>query len=243
MGSVNNIASTCINCSSDHHDVQDVHVNSFSSDFCDIDTHPDVVALPNVESMVETIEVLEEQEGVDQVTRTPNPTFGKIGESSTFSLITQRACTCLPSCLTILVFLKITGTWMVLGVNTYTLINKAGKAHYVKFHWRPTAGSNHDHATQDLYDSIAAGNYPEWKLFIQIIDLDHEDKFDFDPLDVTKTWPEDILPLMCHYGVVAICALEGKGGGGGSCVGGPGSTTSFPIAEFQIRRFKLGKVK
>ncbi|XP_059590679.1 catalase isozyme 1 isoform X1 [Vitis vinifera] len=95
------------------------------------------------------------------------------------------------------------------GVNTYTLINKAGKAHYVKFHWKPTCGvkclleeeairvggSNHSHATQDLYDSIAAGNYPEWKLFIQTIDPDHEDKFDFDPLDVTKTWPEDILPL------------------------------------------------
>ncbi|KAK9109455.1 hypothetical protein Sjap_017515 [Stephania japonica] len=64
-GITNNIASTSINCSSDHHDVQDVHVNSFSSDFCDIDTHPDVVALPNVESMVETTEVLEEQEGVD----------------------------------------------------------------------------------------------------------------------------------------------------------------------------------
>ncbi|TYJ34769.1 hypothetical protein E1A91_A05G192100v1 [Gossypium mustelinum] len=95
------------------------------------------------------------------------------------------------------------------GVNTYTLINKAGKAHYVKFHWKPTCGvkclleeeaikvggSNHSHATQDLYDSIAAGNYPEWKLFIQTIDPDHEQRFDFDPLDVTKTWPEDILPL------------------------------------------------
>nr|ADC95629.1 catalase [Bruguiera gymnorhiza] len=95
------------------------------------------------------------------------------------------------------------------GVNTYTLINKAGKAHYVKFHWRPTCGvknlledeaikvggSNHSHATQDLYDSIAAGNYPEWKLYIQIIDPVHEGRFDFDPLDVTKTWPEDILPL------------------------------------------------
>jgi catalase len=56
-------------------------------------------------------------------------------------------------------------------------------------------GTNHSHATQDLYDSIAAGNYPEWKLFIQIIDPADEDKFDFDPLDVTKTWPEDILPL------------------------------------------------
>ncbi|KAJ8625663.1 hypothetical protein MRB53_034193 [Persea americana] len=95
------------------------------------------------------------------------------------------------------------------GVNTYTLINKAGKAHYVKFYWKPTCGvkclledecvavggANHCHATKDLYDSISAGNYPEWKLFIQIMDPEHDDKFDFDPLDVTKTWPEDILPL------------------------------------------------
>ena len=29
-------------------------------------------------------------------------------------------------------------------------------------------GSNHSHATQDLYDAIAAGDYPEWKLLIQV---------------------------------------------------------------------------
>ncbi|TYH10730.1 hypothetical protein ES288_A07G200400v1 [Gossypium darwinii] len=95
------------------------------------------------------------------------------------------------------------------GVHTYTLINKTGKEHYVKFHWKPTCGvknlledeaitvggANHSHATQDLSDSIAAGNYPEWKLFIQVMDPADEDRFDFDPLDVTKTWPEDILPL------------------------------------------------
>ncbi|CAN6461861.1 unnamed protein product [Victoria cruziana] len=95
------------------------------------------------------------------------------------------------------------------GVNTYTLINKAGREQYVKFHWKPTCGvkclldeeavvvggTNHSHATKDLYDSIAAGNYPEWKLFIQTIPPEDVDKFDFDPLDVTKTWPEDILPL------------------------------------------------
>ncbi|KAL8135767.1 catalase-like [Apium graveolens] len=95
------------------------------------------------------------------------------------------------------------------GVHTFTLLNKAGQARYVKFHWRPTCGvknlleeeairvggTNHSHATQDLYDSIAAGNYPEWKLFIQTMDPDQEDRLDFDPLDVTKTWPEDIFPL------------------------------------------------
>ncbi|KAK4744014.1 hypothetical protein SAY87_010326 [Trapa incisa] len=95
------------------------------------------------------------------------------------------------------------------GVNTYTLINKSGKAVYVKFHWRPTCGvkclleeeairvggANHSHATKDLYDSIAAGNYPVWNLFIQTMDPDDEDKYDFDPLDMTTTWPEDLLPL------------------------------------------------
>ncbi|KAK2632539.1 hypothetical protein EUGRSUZ_L01419 [Eucalyptus grandis] len=68
------------------------------------------------------------------------------------------------------------------GVNTYTLINKARKAHHP--------------CNSGFYDSIAAGNYPEWKLFVQILDPDHEDKFDFGPLDGAKTWPEDILPLM-----------------------------------------------
>jgi catalase len=27
------------------------------------------------------------------------------------------------------------------------------------------------------------------------MDPEHEDRFDFDPLDVTKTWPEDVFPL------------------------------------------------
>ena len=48
------------------------------------------------------------------------------------------------------------------GVHTFTLLNKAGKVTYVKFHWRPKCGEknlleeeairiggeNHSHATQ-----------------------------------------------------------------------------------------------
>lgn len=48
---------------------------------------------------------------------------------------------------------------------------------------------------QDLYEAIAAGDYPEWGLFIQTMDPADEDKYDFDPLDVTKIWPEDRFPL------------------------------------------------
>ncbi|CAK0787184.1 catalase A [Coccomyxa viridis] len=95
------------------------------------------------------------------------------------------------------------------GVHTYTLINKDGRVTYVKFHWQPAlgvknlledeaitvGGSNHSHATQDLYDAISAGDYPEWKLLIQTMPVEDEDKYDFDPLDVTKIWPEQLFPL------------------------------------------------
>ncbi|BBN10895.1 catalase [Marchantia polymorpha subsp. ruderalis] len=95
------------------------------------------------------------------------------------------------------------------GVHTFKLINKAGKETYVKFHWKPSCGvkflleeeavivggTNHSHMTQDLFDTIAAGNYPEWGLFIQTMEPCMEDAYDFDPLDDTQTWPEDKFPL------------------------------------------------
>lgn len=95
------------------------------------------------------------------------------------------------------------------GVHTFVLVNREGRETFVKFHWKPMCGvkslleeeaiqiggSNHSHATQDLFDSIANGDFPEWQLFIQTMDPRDEDKFDFDPMDVTKIWPEDLFPL------------------------------------------------
>ena len=86
------------------------------------------------------------------------------------------------------------------GVHTFILLNAEGKETYVKFHWKPmegveclldedankVGGENHSHATKDLYDSIAAGKFPEWGLFIQTMPIEDEFKQDFDPLDVTK---------------------------------------------------------
>lgn len=95
------------------------------------------------------------------------------------------------------------------GVHTFKLVTKIGKETYVKFHWIPkcgvaslldaeavaVGGSNHSHATQDLVESISAGDFPEWALMIQTLDPGDEDAYDFDPLDVTKVWPEDLFPL------------------------------------------------
>jgi catalase len=94
------------------------------------------------------------------------------------------------------------------GVNTYKWVNQAGEAHLVKYHWEPLQGvknltqneakaiqaENFNHATQDLYDHIAAGQFPEWELRVQLMPDGYHEELSFDPLDDTKLWPEEQFP-------------------------------------------------
>ncbi|MDQ2700868.1 MAG: catalase, partial [Actinomycetota bacterium] len=94
------------------------------------------------------------------------------------------------------------------GVNTYKWVNNDGDTVLVKYHWIPKEGVKSWSAadasavqaedlgahTKDLYDSIEAGNYPEWELQVQIMSDDEHPELDFDPLDDTKVWPEEIFP-------------------------------------------------
>ena len=53
-------------------------------------------------------------------------------------------------------------------------------------------------ARQDLVDAIAGGIFPEWYLYIQTLDPADQDKYDFDPLDVTKARPTLFQnPILC----------------------------------------------
>jgi catalase len=94
------------------------------------------------------------------------------------------------------------------GVNTYKWVNPEGQAVLVKYHWEPKQGIknltqkeaseiqaiNFNHATQDLYDAIERGDYPEWELLVQIMSDGPHPELDFDPLDDTKLWPEEQFP-------------------------------------------------
>ena len=53
--------------------------------------------------------------------------------------------------------------------------------------------------TKDLYDAIERGDYPEWDLYVQIMDDHDHPELDWDPLDDTKVWPENDFPLR-HVG-------------------------------------------
>lgn len=95
------------------------------------------------------------------------------------------------------------------GVHTFRLVNAEGKAHFVKFHWKPVLGTHSlvwdeaqtisgkdpDFHRRDLWESIENGDYPEYELGLQIIAEEDEFKFDFDILDPTKLWPEEDIPV------------------------------------------------
>jgi catalase len=94
------------------------------------------------------------------------------------------------------------------GVNTYKWLNEAGDSLLVKYHWIPKQGvkswTEADAGvqqgnelgvhTKDLYEAIDAGEFPQWELRVQTMSDEEHPELDFDPLDDTKVWPENLFP-------------------------------------------------
>ncbi|MDM1311645.1 MULTISPECIES: catalase [Acinetobacter] len=94
------------------------------------------------------------------------------------------------------------------GVHAFKLYNAKGEYKYVKFNFRTQQGvkgmnleqtrdmqgKDFNHLTNDLYNNIYAGNYPKWDLYIQVLDPKDLNNFDFNPLDATKIWPNELIP-------------------------------------------------
>jgi catalase len=95
------------------------------------------------------------------------------------------------------------------GVHAYKWVNADGNAILVKYHFIPKAGErnltqgeaeqiqskNFNHGTQDLYDAIERGDFPEWELRVQLLEDGEHPELDFDPLDPTKIWPPEKFPM------------------------------------------------
>ncbi|KAI0129135.1 catalase [Xylariales sp. AK1849] len=95
------------------------------------------------------------------------------------------------------------------GVNTFVLINSKGERHFCKFHFTPQlgvhslvwdealklAGQDPDFHRKDLNEAIDNGAYPKWDFGIQVIPESQEHDFEFDILDATKLWPEELIPV------------------------------------------------
>ncbi|PZD94419.1 catalase [Paenibacillus sambharensis] len=96
------------------------------------------------------------------------------------------------------------------GSHTFKWVNAEGKGVWVKYHFKTEqgiknldvnvaaeiAGTNPDYHTEDLFNAIDKGDFPAWKLYVQIMPLEDADTYRFDPFDVTKVWSQKDYPLI-----------------------------------------------
>ncbi len=94
--------------------------------------------------------------------------------------------------------------------HTFMWYNKKGEYYWVQYHFKTEQGIQNftgeeannmrgidpDCATRDLYEAIAKGDYPSWRLEVQIMTQEQAKKYRFDPYDITKVWPHADFPPM-----------------------------------------------
>jgi catalase len=103
------------------------------------------------------------------------------------------------------------------GSHTYSLINANNERIWVKFHFKTVQGIENlteqeaakikaqdpDHATRDLSNSIAEGNYPRWRFCIQVMTQTQAETHPDNPFDLTKVWKHAEYPLI-EVGIVEL---------------------------------------
>lgn len=96
------------------------------------------------------------------------------------------------------------------GSHTFKWVNAEGEGVWVKYHFKTEQGvqnlapdvaaqlaaDNPDYHTEDLFNAIDKGDFPAWKLCVQIMPLEDANTYRFDPFDVTKVWSQKDYPLI-----------------------------------------------
>ena len=99
------------------------------------------------------------------------------------------------------------------GSHAYSLINEQGERVYVKWHFKTRqgiknlsardaariAGLDPDHAQRDLFNAIAAQDFPQWDVKLQVASAEELEAWSartgWNPFDLTKVWPHGDFPL------------------------------------------------
>src|SRR5258707_7089879 len=93
--------------------------------------------------------------------------------------------------------------------HTFSLINDKNELFYVKWHFKTKQGIKNftgesaeemrgkdpDYAQRDLFNAIAKGDFPKWKVSIQIMPEKEAETYHLNPFDLTKVWPHKDYPL------------------------------------------------
>jgi len=96
------------------------------------------------------------------------------------------------------------------GSHTFSFISPKNERFWCKFHLRTQQGIKNltdaeaegivgkcrESHQRDLYDSIEAGDFPRWTLFVQIMTEAQAAKLPYHPFDLTKVWHHEDAPLI-----------------------------------------------
>lgn len=96
------------------------------------------------------------------------------------------------------------------GSHTFSMINADNERVWVKFHMRTQqgientteqeaaeiVGADREANQRDLYDNIEDGNFPKWKMYIQVMTEEQAKHHKDNPFDLTKVWSKKEYPLI-----------------------------------------------
>jgi catalase len=96
------------------------------------------------------------------------------------------------------------------GSHTFSFINSNNERFWVKFHFKTQQGiknltdaeaeaiiaKDRESHQRDLFDSIEKGDFPKWKMSIQVMPEKDAAKCPYHPFDLTKVWPHKDYPLL-----------------------------------------------
>ncbi|HNS32662.1 MAG TPA: catalase [bacterium] len=96
------------------------------------------------------------------------------------------------------------------GSHTFSMVNMKNERFWVKFHLLCQQGiknltdaeaeaiiaKDRESHQRDLIESIDRGDFPRWKMFIQVMTEEQADKMATNPFDLTKVWYKKEYPLI-----------------------------------------------
>jgi catalase len=94
--------------------------------------------------------------------------------------------------------------------HTFKWYNSKGEHYWVQYHFKTEqgirnfaweeairmAGEDPDQATRDLHEAIAKGDYPSWRVCVQIMGAAEAANYRWNIFDITKVWPHADYPLI-----------------------------------------------
>lgn len=96
------------------------------------------------------------------------------------------------------------------GSHTFSFINDENERYWVKFHFKTMQGiqcmtneegdaiiaKDRESNQRDLFESIERGDYPKWRMCVQIMPEADAGSYHVNPFDLTKVWPHADYPLV-----------------------------------------------